>query len=68
MDQVAGAIADALERGPGYDVLVDILGSWADGQRRNGPSVRRYHYAQTAPTGVCALLRAFAMLFLIWCV
>ena len=51
MDQVAGAIADALERGPGYDVLVDILGSRADGQRRNGPSVRRYHYAQTAPTG-----------------
>ena len=51
MEQVASAIADALERGPGYDVLVDILGSRADGQRRNGPSVRRYHYAQTAPTG-----------------
>ena len=49
VDQVAAAIADALERGPGFDVEVDVIGSRADGQRRGNQFVRRFHYAQTAP-------------------
>ena len=49
VDQMVAALGDALERGPGYEVRVDVLGSRADGQRRGGQSLRRYHYAQTAP-------------------